>query len=508
MDVTFRVLINSKRKRADLLETESALSLSITDEICKNRYSGKIRILPMLKKQLILVLVCFTLVRFCFPQSQIELWLTTSDQKILLQQQQNLSVSKQKNENPTIEIDEKKQFQPIDGFGYSLTGGSAYVINQLNKTQKNKLLVELFGKQKNSISISYLRISIGASDLNSAPFTYNDLPIGETDLNLEKFSLKEDEKDLIPLLKEIISINPKIKILGSPWSAPIWMKDNNSFLGGHLQPKYYEVYAGYFVKYIKAMERFGIRIDAVTLQNEPLHPGNNPSMIMTPKEQIDFVKILGKAFQSANIETKIIIYDHNCDKPEYPLEVLNDAEAKKFIDGSAFHLYAGEIGCLSKVHDSFPDKNVYFTEQYTNSKGSFGEDLNWHVKNLIIGATRNWSRNVLEWNLANDAEFKPHTPGGCNVCKGALTIANNAVTRNVSYYIIAHASKFVPPGSVRISSNIIGNINNVAYKTSNGKIVLIAQNESNKSASFNIKFKNKQALATLPAKSVGTFIWK
>lgn len=441
-----------------------------------------------------------------FAQS-VEFWLTKADQSVLFQKQTKISFSNRTNNLLTVEVNENQTFQTIDGFGYSLTGGSAFVINQLDKVQKKKLLQELFGKKKDSISISYLRISIGASDLNFAPFTYNDLSEGETDLELKKFSLSMDEKHLIPLLQEILRINPKLKIMGSPWSAPLWMKDKNSFWGGHLQPKFYEVYANYFVKYIKEMEKRGIKIDAITPQNEPQHDGNNPSMLMTPKEHIAFVKILGKAFQTANIKTKIIIYDHNCDNPNYPIEVMNDADAKKFIDGSAFHLYGGDIGCLSKVKSAHPDKNLYFTEQYTSSKGTFAGDLNWHIKNLIIGATRNWSRNVLEWNLANDAEFKPHTQGGCNVCKGALTVSNNTVTRNVSYYIIAHASKFVPPDSVRINSNLTEKIGNVAFKTPKGKIVLIAQNEGKEVTSFNIKFKNKQAVATLPAGSVGTYIW-
>lgn len=443
-----------------------------------------------------------------FIAQTVDFWLTKPDQSVLLQKQNKFSLNqKNRGEFPTVEINENQRFQTIDGFGYTLTGGSAFVINQLDKNTKRNLLQELFGKKKDSISISYLRISIGASDLNFAPFTYDDLPEGETDLNLEKFSLSMDEKHLIPLLQEILRINPKLKIMGSPWSAPLWMKDKNSFWGGHLQPKYYEVYAQYFARYIKEMEKRGIKIDAITPQNEPLHDGNNPSMLMSPSEQIAFVKILGKAFQSANIKTKIIIYDHNCDNPNYPIEVLNDAEANKFIDGSAFHLYGGDIGCLSKVKTAHPDKNLYFTEQYTSSKGEFGGDLNWHIKNLIIGATRNWSRNVLEWNLANDANFKPHTPGGCNVCKGALTIANNTITRNVSYYIVAHASKFVPPDSVRIASSEFKNFSNVAFKTPNGKIVLIAQNDGKETANFNIKFKKKQAAATLPAGAVGTFIW-
>lgn len=440
--------------------------------------------------------------------NDVDLWLTKGDFSALLQKQNSvISFNSSSNSNIVIEVDSTVSFQSMVGFGYTLTGGSAVLINSLNSATKSSLLRELFGKESNSISISYLRVSIGASDLDSVVFSYNDLAPGETDVNLAKFSLAPDRPNLIPLLKEILAINPDIKILGSPWSPPTWMKDNNSSKGGSLLPQYYSVYANYFVKYIQQMKAEGITIDAITPQNEPMHPGNNPSMYMTAAQQADFIKNhLGPAFQSAGITTKIIIYDHNADRPDYPLEILNDAAAKQFIDGSAFHLYGGDVSALSQVRNAHPDKHIYFTEQYTAADGNFEGDLEWHIKNLIIGASRNWSRNVLEWNLANDPNFKPHTPGGCNTCKGALTIGAT-VTRNVSYYIIAHASKFVPPGSVRIASTTPGSITNVAFKTPDGKKVLIVLNEGNSSVSFNIKFNNRFASTSLPASSAGTFVW-
>ena len=255
------------------------------------------------------------------------------------------------------------------------------------------------------------------------------------------------------------------------------------------------------------MKTEGITIDAITPQNEPLHPGNNPSLHMTALQQADFIKNhLGPAFQAAGIATKIIIYDHNCDEPGYPLTILNDAAAKQFVNGSAFHLYAGNIDTLSKVHNAHPDKHVYFTEQYTASNGNFDGDFRWHIKNLIIGATRNWSRTVLEWNLANDPSFGPHTPGGCTTCKGALTIGSG-IQRNVAYYIIAQASKFVPPGSVRIGSNLAGSFHNVAFKTPEGKKVLIVLNDGAQQGSFNISFNGKSVVATLPAGAAATYIW-
>jgi glucosylceramidase len=443
-------------------------------------------------------------------KSEIDCWLTSKDGLKLLQKQETkLSFSSPSNFYEFIEVDPEVEYQTIDGFGYTLTGGSAKVINKLNAGDRQHLLEELFGKKDFSIGVSYLRLSIGASDLNDFPFTYNDLETGETDLLLENFSLSHDLEDLIPLLKEIHAINPDILYLATPWSAPVWMKDNKSFKGGSLLPQYFDVYARYFVKYIQEMAAHGIRIDAVTPQNEPLHPGNNPSMYMTAADQAVFIKDhLGPEFVKNNITTKIIIYDHNCDRPDYPKQILDDPFARQYIDGTAFHLYGGDIGVLSFIHNLYPNKNLYFTEQYTASNGNFGGDLNWHLKNVIIGSLRNWSRVALEWNLANDGDFKPHTDGGCTTCKGAITVLSaDAFNRNVSYFIIAHVSKFVPPKSVRISSNLLGGLPNVAFLTPEGKKVLVVLNEGNGTAAFNLKYKGKWAVCSLEAGEVGTYVW-
>lgn len=441
--------------------------------------------------------------------NDIDCWVTRGDQTELLKKQSSiLSFGTASNNFPFIDVDDSKTFQTIDGFGYTLTGGSAFVINKMTPSEKSNLLQELFGSGDNGIGISYLRLSIGASDLNASVFSYDDMPSGQTDVNLDHFTLDPDRADLIPLLKEILAINPKIKIIAAPWSSPVWMKDNGNSAGGSLLPAYYNAYAQYFVKYVQQMKAEGIVIDALTPQNEPLNPNNNPSLVMTGTQQADFIKNnLGPAFQSAGITTKIVAYDHNCDHPDYAMTVLADVVAKSFVDGSAFHLYAGDISALTTVHDAYPDKNLYFTEQYTASNGEFAGDLKWHLKNVVIGSMRNWSRTALEWNLANDQFFGPHTPGGCTTCKGAVTINASAVTRNVAYYIVAHASKFVEPGSVRIASNITGNLNNVAFKTTSGKKVLIVENDGSDITSFNIRYNGKWATAMIPAGAVASYVW-
>lgn len=443
-------------------------------------------------------------------EPDINYWVTTADRSQLLSKDPTgLKFSDQSNDLFVIEVDTTQQFQTIDGFGYSLTGGSAWLINQkLDQGQRDALLGELFLTDGNKIGVSYLRVSIGSSDLDDQVFSYCDLLPGKTDPELENFTLAEDKKNLIPVLKEILALNPDIQIMGSPWSPPVWMKSNKLPKGGKLLPEYYPVYAIYFVKYIQGMAAEGITIHAVTPQNEPEHPGNTPSLAMTAPEQAEFVKNhLGPAFERAGLKTKIVIYDHNCDHPQYPISILNDPQAKKYIDGSAFHMYLGEIAALSEVHDAHPDKNVYFTEQWTSGKGDFGGDLRWHVRELIVGASRNWSKTVLEWNLASDPQFNPHTDdGGCTECQGALTIGDS-VTRNVSYFIIAHASKFARPGATRVASSVPAGLPNVAFRNIDGKKVLIVLNDTDEPKNFALKFKEKLASASLLPGAVGTFVW-
>ena len=438
----------------------------------------------------------------------VNAWTTSGNQVNLLYHKTLEFAEGQDDRYPVLEINPATTFQTIDGFGYTLTGGSAMLLHQMDAASRANLLKEFFGNDSNSIKVSYLRLSIGASDLDPVVFSYNDLPAGQTDPQLQQFSLSRDTLHLIPVLKEILALNPDIRLMGSPWSPPVWMKNNNSSIGGNLKPENYGVYAQYFVKYIQAMKAEGITIDAITPQNEPQHGGNNPSMVMSSAQQADFIKNhLGPAFQQAGLTTKIIIWDHNCDQADYPINILNDPAAKSFVNGSAFHLYGGDVSALSAVHDAHPDKALYFTEQWTGSTSAFDGDLYWHIKNVIIGTTRNWSRIALEWNLANDPNYGPHTPGGCTQCKGAVTINGSSATKNVSYYIIGHASKFVPPGSIRIGSENPGNVPNVAFTTPDNKTVLIALNEGSQQQFFNIHAGDKWITASLHAGTVGTFVW-
>jgi glucosylceramidase len=453
----------------------------------------------------------FTFSTAVMAQSQPQVWLTKADRTALFTRQATgLSLATAQNKQPTIFVNDKETFQSIDGFGYALTGGSAQHIVKMSAPARAALLKELFATNGTNIGVSYIRLSIGASDLNEKVFSYNDLPEGQTDLEQAKFDLGPDKADVIPVMKEILAINPKIKIMGSPWSPPLWMKTTYDARSGMLKPEYYRAYAKYFVRYVQDMQKAGIPIDAITVQNEPLHPGNNPSLLMVAPDQAVFVKqFLGPAFAKAKIKTKIIVYDHNADRPDYPISILDDPAAKKYIDGSAFHLYGGKIEALTDVHNAHPDKNIYFSEQMVVEQPDAATiNIVNPVKRLIIGATRNWSKNVLEWNLAADPENKPYTDrGGCSMCQGAVTINGDNYSRNLAYFSIAHASKFVRPGSLRIASNELNGLTNVAFKTPDGKYVLVVANTGKDAAAFNISQNGKTYAATLDKGAVATYIW-
>ncbi len=441
----------------------------------------------------------------------VSVWLTNPDKSALFAlQPSELRFSKPGGSLPTINIDEQQKFQSIVGFGFALTGGSAQLLSRMSRESRAAILKELFADDGTNIGISYLRVSIGASDMNDRVFSYDDLPAGQTDLSLAHFTLAHDEADVIPVLKEALAINPKLRILGSPWSAPAWMKTNGDVKGGRLKEEYYPVYAQYFVRYIQGMRAHGITIDAITIQNEPLNANNTPSMLMEATEEAAFIKkSLGPAFKKANLSPKIWVYDHNCDIPEYALSILRDPDANQYVDGSAFHLYAGKIEAMSQVHDAFPNKNLYFTE-------FMAEDLEHpdrmalapHVHGTVIGALRNWSRNVLLWNLAADPHFGPHTGnGGCPICQGAITIDGDNVTRNLAFYVIAHFSKLVRPGSVRISSTSPETLPNVAFETPEGNRVVVVANETGSTQIFALADHGETATATLNAGAVGTYVW-
>ncbi len=443
----------------------------------------------------------------------VQVWLTTADRASLFQEQpKRLRVEKAAAAAIRIDVDDAVRFQQMDGFGFAMTGGSAQLLMHMTPERRTALLKEIFGTSDGAIGVSYLRLSIGSSDMNERVFTYDDLPAGGTDPQLAHFALGPDLADVVPVVKEVLAIQPHISILASPWSAPSWMKSNQLPKAGSLMPEWYQAYAQYFVHYVQAMGAQGIPIRAVTMQNEPLNPHNTPSMVMTAAEEGEFLKTaLGPAFRKAGMATEIILYDHNCDRPDYPLEILADPAAAQYATGSGFHLYGGKVEAMTDVHVAHPEKNIYFTEQMvTQDDNRQPFKIAESTSRVIVGATRNWSRNVLLWNLAADPSYGPHTnDGGCPVCQGAITLDGDQVTRNLAFYTMAHVSRFVRPGSVRIqsASTAAELLPNVAFQTPDHKTVLLVANPSKEAQSFSVQSHAHSFAASLGPGDVATYVW-
>lgn len=451
------------------------------------------------------ILICSLLI---FPKileaQYVNSWLTASDRSKLFQQQPVINMITSNPGGYTITIDTAIQNQIIDGFGFCLTEGSAEVISSLKPAKQDSLLRELFDPI-NGIGLSVLRISIGACDLNAYSYSYDEMPVGKNDVAMAQFSLAGPDLDyLIPILKKILLINPKIKLLGAPWSAPRWMKSSYTWVGGTLNPSYYQAYADYFVKYLDAMKSHGIDIWAITPQNEPENQKNEPSMTLTSAQEIAFINNnLGPTLRNAGYATKIIAFDHNCDNTAYPIDVCNQSQ---YVDGAAFHLYIGDISALTTVYKA-TNKNIYFTEQYTPTNSNFSEMLADHMNKVMLGSVNNWAKTAIEWNLATDAGFGPHTPGGCNTCMGAITVNNSTdFARNVSYYVAAHMSKCILPGAQRIGTSTTNNspYNIAAFKNIDQSIALVIMNNGG-TADIKVGIGNKYFNYTIPGYTVASF---
>ncbi len=474
------------------------------------------------------------------PAVAVQGLVTTAHREKLLESMPEVGVfgNEKGRRGQVIVVDDRQHFQEMLGFGFALTGGSAEHLMRMSPDARKPLLQELFGREGEAggIGISYLRFSLGASDLNRFVFSYNDNPEAGVDLAQDQFGLSQDLNDVIPIALEILEVSPAIEIMASPWSAPAWMKDNGEVRGGHLKPQFYRSYAVYLAKYIEAMQGFGIGIEALTIQNEPLNCRNTPSMQWYLGEQKEFLRDhLKPVFESRGIRSKVVLFDHNLDRPDYPLALLADPEISAFAAGSGFHHYGGDMSAMSQVHLARPDKDIYFTEQMITEKPASPDiDIASKVERMIIHTTRNWTRNVILWNLAADPLNDPHTDnGGCSMCQGAITIDGDTVTRNIAYYTIAHASKWVLPGSMRIASTAPGDpvvvltqdeeneglirstliphvdvLPNVAFLTPEGDIVLIVSNTSYQKTGFEIQYGGQFLQIDLPPGAVGTYRWK
>src|SRR5690349_9469089 len=433
-----------------------------------------------------------------------------------LQEKPVLTFGATRTPNLTITVNDAVKYQQIDGFGASLTDSSAWLIwNKLTEAQRKEAMQMLFSPTK-GIGLSILRQPMGASDFALSAYSYDDLPPGQpfgaADPDLKHFSIEHDRAYILPLLREALALNPNLKIFASPWSPPGWMKTSGSMIQGALLPSAYPAFAKYFVRFVKEYEAAGVPIFAITMQNEPKFiPNDYPGMIFTAPEQKEVLaNYVGPAFRDAKLKTKILVFDHNWDLIEYPLEVLSDPKTASFAAGTATHCYGGTVTAQNELHDRFPDKDIWMTE-CSGGDWQTGKILPQQVR-LVIGATRNWAKSVVLWNLALDQDHKPFL-GGCTTCRGIITVNHAAqpskIEPTVDYTALAHASKFVAPGAYRIESNSFGegSLEDVAFRNPDGSLVLIVLNTTGGNATFNIGWAGKYANYKLPAASVATFRW-
>lgn len=445
----------------------------------------------------------------------IEVYVTTTDRTKLLSREPDLQFGSVAGDSlPAIEVDPRTAYQSMVGFGAALTDASAWLIeHELTAAQREALLQDLFGREP-GLGFSFLRIDMGASDFALRDYSYDDMPPGESDPTLAHFSIAPDRAETLPVLKRARAINPKLSIVASPWSPPGWMKTTGSMIKGTLRADAYDPLARYFTKFVEAYAAEGVPVFAVTLQNEPhFEPADYPGMRFDPAERARFIgRYLGPAFARAGIHTRILDWDHNWDMPQSPLEVLRDSAARRYLSGVAWHCYGGDVSAQSTVHDAYPEKDTYFTECSGGDWAPrFGENLDWTVRNLVIGATRNWARGVLMWNLALDEHHGPHT-GGCGDCRGVVTIDSKtgAVTRNEEYYALGHASRFVRPGARRIaSSSRVRGLESVAFRNADdGSIAVIVLNTNTVETIARVRVSSREFTCPLPPGAVATFRWR
>lgn len=442
--------------------------------------------------------------------SAAQLWLTTADQSQMLAQQADI-ISTGKEAAPTITIDPTQRFQTIQGFGAAITDASAELIANLPDAQRQTLLKELFGRENGGLGFSFTRLTVGASDFSRTHYSYDDSPANAPDPTLAHFSIEPARQYVLPVTRQALAINPDLKVMISPWSAPAWMKTGKSLIKGQLDPSAYPAFADYMARTVQSFEREGVPVAMLSIQNEPdFEPENYPGMRMSPAQRATVIGgHLGPLFEQRGIKTKILDWDHNWDKPEQPLAVLADPIANRYVTGIAWHCYAGDVPAQEKVRAAYPDKEVWFTEcSGGNWAPKFGETLGWMASKLIIGSSNTGSRGTLLWNLALDPAYGPHN-GGCGDCRGVVTIdpMTGAVTRNVEYYALAHASRFIRTGAVRIGAAASGGFEASAFANPDGSTVAIVYRPEKVVADAVLMLDGKNYLAAMKPGSVATIVW-
>ncbi len=460
----------------------------------------------------------------------VSAWITTPDMTNLLTPGASTSFGTGTSQSNTITVDPSQTYQTMDGFGASITDSSASLLYQLPQSQRDTVMASIFSPTS-GIGMSMLRQPLGSSDFTNGPFyTYDDMPAGQTDPTLAHFSIAHDQAQIIPLIRQAISLNPQLKVVVAPWGQPAWMKDNDSLVGGHVIPADYQVYAEYLLKAVQAYEAAGVPIYAMSVQNEPQNrtPLGYPGTDMPVAAEAAIINDLGPLLQANGLgNVKIMAFDHNWSEhpndlasaaalgedpePNYASDILNTS-ASQYIAGDAFHCYYGDASAQTTIHNQFPNKDIWFTEcSGSHAAGQplsqyFSDTLNWQATNVLVPAIQNWAKSIILWNLALDSNGNPHNQG-CGTCTGTIAIDGTTITYNAEYYLTGQLSKFVQPGAVHIGSNDAGDLHNVAFKNPDGSYALLVSNIGGGTQTFGISFNGQLANYTLPPNALATFTW-
>ncbi len=442
-----------------------------------------------------------------FAASKVAVWSSSADGSRKLTRLTDLVIEPVADGADVVDVDPAQRYQSIVGFGAGMTDASAEVLLGIKDiAAREALLAELFAQDQ--LNLSFLRLPIGASDFSREHYSLADQATGQS--GLQSFSMAKAAPQ-IAATQAARKYNSGLLLMASPWSAPAWMKSNNSLITGKLDPAHYADFAAYFDRYLREMRKVGLPVRYVSVQNEPhFEPTNYPGMRVDPASRAAFIGgYLGPLLARNHPDTAILDWDHNWDEAHSPLTVLSDPEARRYVAGVAWHCYAGNVAAQSQVRDAHPDKDVFFTECSGGRWApKWGETLGWMTENLIIGSSRNWSRATLMWNLTLDENDGPHN-GGCGNCRSVVTVdsRSGAITRNVEYYVLGHAARFVRRGAFRIASNQTGSIPNVAFSNPDGSLAMIAFNKSAQPAELRVRQGATGFNLTLPPGEVVTLVW-
>ena len=405
-------------------------------------------------------------------------------------------------ETGAITLDSARTFQDVLGFGASFTDSACYMFNQLAPAARQQLLRELF--HPSEMGFSACRICIGSSDYAAKAYSFDD---GEPDPELKRFSIDHDRDYILPMLRLGRQMNPGLFLLGSPWSPPGWMKSNGSMLGGSMRKPSFPAYANYFVKFLQAYAEAGVQVDAVSTQNEvdTDQDGRMPACLWGQEYEIEFVsRHLGPLLAQNNLSTKIWLLDHNYNLWGRALCMLEDAGVRQYADGVAWHGYGGQVASMTRVHDAFPDKNMYWTEggaDYT-SPTYLTDWTRWAAQ--FTGILRNWSRCIMGWNLALDERGRPNI--GPFSCGGMVTIHSQTkeITRSGQYWAFAHYSRAIRRGARRFDSQ--GGLEMISHSAfanpDGGKVVVLTNSGAQRTV--RLLLAGMMTEATLPSDSVVT----